>query len=349
MNRLNEFASAIKIHEGWYQGSRSYRSNNPGNLRWSKYQDGIQSGYSYFSTYQKGWDALIFDLKCKCLGNTKTGLGPDSTLLEFCEVWAPSFDKNNPKVYAEFLASKLNLSIYSRLKEIYSEGVEQKILVIIDAPTQEDIIKEAGYKIKDFFTLHGVETRIDFITINFPSTPQVEIQVMTGDGIVVKRNILDPAIIKKRFGEYLSGEHFAIYAFHVPPENTATSAEFSEVFKGAVIGQLPVLDVSNSDYIANFMCHEILHGWYHRLNAEVLLVKDSVHSHTWGDSRPEYNYSAIVKNLLPFLPVIFRPIQDKPYTPYIPPMTEPERQNYLVNFVNLIAKLLRGWTRPPTQ
>ncbi len=61
-DKINTFCSAIKEHEGYYTGSRSFRNKNPGNLRYIQQMGTIgrdANGFAIFQTYQKGWDALV--------------------------------------------------------------------------------------------------------------------------------------------------------------------------------------------------------------------------------------------------------------------------------------------------
>jgi len=103
--------------EGWKHDppTMSFRHNNPGNLRKSKYQAGVKNGYAFFADYWTGLYALLFDLACKCMGKTTTGLGPDSTLADLIEVWAPASDGNNPAAYALFVAGETCHSVSTRL------------------------------------------------------------------------------------------------------------------------------------------------------------------------------------------------------------------------------------------
>lgn len=116
MTKLEAFCDAIKQYEGWYPFSRSWRNNNPGNLRWSKFQTGNKDNFATFPNFATGWLALWWDVFCKCTGRTKTRLGPESNLFDFCNVWAPSADNNDPKNYAEFIAEKLNIKTTTQLK-----------------------------------------------------------------------------------------------------------------------------------------------------------------------------------------------------------------------------------------
>lgn len=76
------------------------RNVNPGNIR------DIGTGeFKQFSSAGEGYAALLNDLEAKKTGNTRTGLGPQSTLVEFAEKYAPESDGNNPGQYAANLAN----------------------------------------------------------------------------------------------------------------------------------------------------------------------------------------------------------------------------------------------------
>ena len=107
---IKKWALAIKEFEGWYIGSRSHRNNNPGNLKFSKFQIGEdEGGFSIFKTYEDGFKALIFQLELAISGKSRY-YKPTMTLLEFFEIYAPSSDNNEPKRYAEFVAHRLGCS-----------------------------------------------------------------------------------------------------------------------------------------------------------------------------------------------------------------------------------------------
>ena len=120
MNKLDRLCEAICFHEGWRPGSRSYRNCNPGNLRWSKFEDSHEGDwstgdrYSIFRSIGAGFTALRYDLMCKATGKTSAwhdadkdgvkdqgeGLTPDDTLSELFKVYAPEEDQNDPTSYA---------------------------------------------------------------------------------------------------------------------------------------------------------------------------------------------------------------------------------------------------------
>lgn len=64
---LVRWAEAIKLHEGWFVGSRSYRNLNPGNFKGvlSAYMKSLgaigrdKDGFMVFPSYEKGWQALL--------------------------------------------------------------------------------------------------------------------------------------------------------------------------------------------------------------------------------------------------------------------------------------------------
>jgi hypothetical protein len=114
---LYKLAVAIKLNEGWWKRrgdsgpTRSYRNNNPGNLRWSPFMDKKIDNFAVFTHYHQGLYALMWDLLQKCLGNTSTGLSPESTLKELFDVYAPSEDDNDPNSYAQFVAGFLGVEL----------------------------------------------------------------------------------------------------------------------------------------------------------------------------------------------------------------------------------------------
>jgi hypothetical protein len=114
---LVKWALAIKEFEEWKKGSLTYRLNNPGALRYSKYQAGQKNGFSYFDTYEDGWKGLLFQLRIATDGRSNV-YSPDMTLSKFFHVYAPSEDYNNPVEYAQFVADKLGISVRKKIGNI---------------------------------------------------------------------------------------------------------------------------------------------------------------------------------------------------------------------------------------
>jgi murein DD-endopeptidase MepM/ murein hydrolase activator NlpD len=90
-------AKAIEKYENM---DKSY--NNPGALRWSPFQSGTKNGFAVFNSYEDGFNALIHQLTIVADGRSKL-YNPSMTVLDFCKVYAPSSDNNNPVLYAKFI------------------------------------------------------------------------------------------------------------------------------------------------------------------------------------------------------------------------------------------------------
>ncbi|MGH9378744.1 MAG: hypothetical protein ACRD1I_08090 [Terriglobia bacterium] len=125
---MEAVADAIMSFEGWYAGSRSNRNRNPGNLRNTSLPHTLDPDqYAVFKEFIGGYNALMRDLRDKFLGYTKTGLGPESTLLDLFEKYAPADDANAPVIYASFVAQWISralgehFTMASKLKEIWPE------------------------------------------------------------------------------------------------------------------------------------------------------------------------------------------------------------------------------------
>lgn len=130
MNKIKEWALAIQAHEGFYKpgergfvnGSKSYRNNNPGNIRYmgifrnmALRDDG--SNFCVFETYEKGLAALETLLIRACTG-LSTVYSPEHSLLEFYERYAPRSDNNDPKSYAMAVANRLNVPVNTKIKDL---------------------------------------------------------------------------------------------------------------------------------------------------------------------------------------------------------------------------------------
>jgi hypothetical protein len=126
MNPLEAIADAIMHFEGWVPGSRSYRDRNPGNLEGpSKRALGKDGVYNHYSSLIDGYQDLLDELKAKFSGNNKHGIGPDSTLLDLFNVYAPPSDNNPTNKYCEFVADfashalGMNIEVGTVLKDIW--------------------------------------------------------------------------------------------------------------------------------------------------------------------------------------------------------------------------------------
>ena len=126
--------NAIIIHEGWfpanpktgYIGSRSWRNNNPGNLRSSKFQNGATGSYATFESVKVGRKALRWDLTQKIKGNTRTRLNGESTIEDLIKVYAPWKDNNNIEAYISSIEHNTKLSRETKLKDLLLKREEDK-------------------------------------------------------------------------------------------------------------------------------------------------------------------------------------------------------------------------------
>lgn len=90
---------------------RARRNNSPGNLRYNNQVQATgfdDANYAIFPNAQAGWDAMLYDIRQKLVGRTRTTLGPTSTLAEFITVWAPPEDNNPTANYIAFVAKEIN-------------------------------------------------------------------------------------------------------------------------------------------------------------------------------------------------------------------------------------------------
>lgn len=95
---------AIQTAEGWFPGSRSYRNNNPGNLRYAGQAGATgadDSGFAIFDSYDDGFAALINQLQLDASRN------PNWTLQDFVNNYAPPSDNNNDTTYLNNILSNL--------------------------------------------------------------------------------------------------------------------------------------------------------------------------------------------------------------------------------------------------
>ena len=115
MTTIEKMAHAIMRFEGYYEGSRSYRNNNPGNLKAAK-QIGLintdDEGHAVFADFRVGWNALVHQLNQACSGASKI-YKPWQTLTQFFAIYA-----EESKYYAQFVATMLGVSTETTLKEL---------------------------------------------------------------------------------------------------------------------------------------------------------------------------------------------------------------------------------------
>lgn len=101
VNSLEAVADAIMQFEGWFSHqngvpSMSYRNRNPGNLE----SNGQKNVYPDLVT---GYAALLRELQAKFSGNNAHDIGPESTMLDLFNVYAPPSDSNPTNAYCAFV------------------------------------------------------------------------------------------------------------------------------------------------------------------------------------------------------------------------------------------------------
>jgi hypothetical protein len=117
---LMKFCLAIQIHEGWSgpstqypTGTRSYRNNNPGNIKYGDFARSCgatgkdDKGFAKFPEYLDGFNALKALITNAANGKSSI-YKPTMTLEQFFSKYAPSSD-NNPAAYARVVARKLGV------------------------------------------------------------------------------------------------------------------------------------------------------------------------------------------------------------------------------------------------
>lgn len=91
------------------------RNNNPGDLT-----NPNTGQLMVYSTPQQGWTALVNDIQAKTSGNNAHGLGANSTLQDFANVYDPKSptNGNDPVAYAANLARQLGVTPTTKLGDL---------------------------------------------------------------------------------------------------------------------------------------------------------------------------------------------------------------------------------------
>lgn len=122
MADVRKWAEAIKSFEGWKPGSRSYRNNNPGNLKgnFAGATGTDKDGFAVFPSEAVGMAALESDLRAKVRKYS------DWSLLDIMRRYLgggkgidPPKAEGNAQQYAGTIAAKLGVSINDTLGKIF--------------------------------------------------------------------------------------------------------------------------------------------------------------------------------------------------------------------------------------
>lgn len=112
----DRMAQAIMEFEGYFQGSVSYKNNNPGNLKF-RGQAGAtgadSQGHAIFSTFEEGYNALVNQVRIMFTAGGSL-YNPGMTLYQVFAKYAEA----NSVPYAQFVASRLGVSPDNTLQEI---------------------------------------------------------------------------------------------------------------------------------------------------------------------------------------------------------------------------------------
>ena len=105
---------------------RSWKNNNPGNLRGQFYgATGNEGGFATYATPQAGWDAMEKQLFRYYEGKT-TGK-PLQTVGDIIKTWAPAADGNNPGRYAAEVAGSLGVGVDDKI-DINDEDFRHRLM-----------------------------------------------------------------------------------------------------------------------------------------------------------------------------------------------------------------------------
>ena len=133
--RLRRWAKEIQVEEGYYApghhpayptGTRSWRNNSPGNMKYTTYTASLgairadTAGFAVFATYEDGRRALVQFLKDAISGVLKR-YKPDMTLVAFCTVYVediPSTVIIEPLHYGKNIARRLGISEFTKIRDI---------------------------------------------------------------------------------------------------------------------------------------------------------------------------------------------------------------------------------------
>jgi hypothetical protein len=108
---VEKMATAIKNFEGWAVGSRSYRNNNPGNLKFAGQAGAVgqdEQGHAIFSDYEAGWAALKRQIRLAFTGGSHVYTLADN-LYDFFSKYA----EGNSRQYAEYVAGQLGVDPFA--------------------------------------------------------------------------------------------------------------------------------------------------------------------------------------------------------------------------------------------
>lgn len=116
------WAMGIQQHEGYLPpsparplGSRSWRNNNPGNIKYVRQPGTVgkdAQGFAVFVSYEAGFAELVAMLLRIGRGQSQNPrYKATMSLRQFFEVYAPSEDNNDPLAYAKAVATRIGVPV----------------------------------------------------------------------------------------------------------------------------------------------------------------------------------------------------------------------------------------------
>lgn len=121
-------AAAIQTHEGFFPGSRSYRNNSPGNLKFigqagAQYADA--EGFAVFTDYAAGLAALRRDIEIKIFSKQL------DTPSDLVHVYAPAADGNDEGKYAWAIAQALGIGVTDSLAKLVAPVMKEIRMMLV--------------------------------------------------------------------------------------------------------------------------------------------------------------------------------------------------------------------------
>lgn len=117
---LDLMCKAIKKHEGWFEGSRSWRNKNPGNIRkgqWSLAIGYDKDNFAIFKTEEDGMKTLKTMITNAATGKSNI-YNPDMSLVNFFKKYAPSFE-NDTHRYSSVVGEYMKVNPFTfKLKDL---------------------------------------------------------------------------------------------------------------------------------------------------------------------------------------------------------------------------------------
>ena len=166
---VDSIAAAIQQREGWAPGSRSFRNNNPGNLRYVG-QPGAAAdadGFAVFSSYASGMQALKSQIMLDASRGSDAAGRPVNTLSDLISSWAPP-SENDTAGYLTFVSASTGFDPAAPLSSLGSGSYTS------GAPVLQ---AGAGFDLQS-----TLQSTVDLSSVGLPSA--VPIYLLIGGGLL---------------------------------------------------------------------------------------------------------------------------------------------------------------------